>query len=213
MKKFYTFIALIFLVVAVVFTVNFSVHLFSAPYIYQRNSQIPNAEAAIILGASVISNATLSPILKDRTNTAIQLYNTKKIKKILVSGDNAEVNYNEVDPVRRYLLSKGVLDQDIFLDHAGFDTYSTMYRARDIFQVSSVLIVSQSFHLPRAVFIARKLGIDAYGVSADGGHILFANYLREVFANEKAMFDLITNAKPKYLGQRIPITGDGRNYQ
>jgi vancomycin permeability regulator SanA len=126
----------------------------------------------------VLSNGGLSPILKDRADTAIQLYKLKKVSKIIVSGDNSTVSYNEVNPVRIYLLNKDVLDQDIFFDHAGFNTYSTMYRARDIFKVGSVLIVSQSFHLPRSVFIARELGINAYGVNADAGNILFKNYIR-----------------------------------
>lgn len=134
------------------------------------------------------------------------------MSKILVSGDNSSVTDNEVNPVRLYLLSHGVPDKDIFLDHAGFDTYSSMYRARDIFGVTSILITSQSFHLPRAVFIARELGIQAYGVNADVGHTFFNNYVREVFADEKAVFDLVFHTKPKYLGDPIPITGDGRNY-
>src|ERR1019366_6630517 len=98
---------------------------------------------------------------------------------IIVSGDNSTVIYNEVNPVRLYLLSKGIPDQDIFLDHAGFDTYSTMYRARDIFGVSSVLVTTQSFHMPRAIFIARQLGIKAYGVDNGVGNILSRNNVRE----------------------------------
>jgi SanA protein len=144
-------------------------------------------------------------------DVAVQLYKLKKVSKIIVSGDNSTISYNEVNPVRIYLLDKGVLDQDIFLDHAGFNTYSTMYRARDIFKVRSILIVSQSFHLPRAVFVARSLGINARGVNADAGHVLFKNYVREVFSNEKAVIDLIFATKPKYLGTEIPITGDGRD--
>jgi SanA protein len=116
-----------------------------------------------------------------------------------------------VNPVRLYLISKGVPDQDIFLDHAGFDTYSTMYRARDIFEVNSILISTQSFHLPRAVFIARALGIEANGVNADVGHMLFRNKVREVLANEKAVFDLLFQIKPKFLGEKISISDDGRN--
>jgi SanA protein len=104
-----------------------------------------------------------------------------------------------------------VPDKDIFLDHAGFNTYSTMYRARDVFMISSALVVTQSFHLPRSVFLAHELGIDAHGVNADAGHILFKNYIRESFANVKAVMDLILKTKPKYLGTEIPITGDGRD--
>ena len=181
-------------------------------YIYNDTTEAPNAEVALIPGAAVLEDGALSPIFIDRVDMAIKLYEAKKVSKILVSGDNSTVIYNEVNPVRLYLISKGIPDQDIFLDHAGFDTYSTMYRARDIFGVSSALITTQSFHLPRAVFIARRLGIKAYGVNADVGHILFSNNIREVFADEKAVLDLIFSRKPKYLGDKIPITGDGRNY-
>ena len=145
-------------------------------------------------------------------DTAIALYRAGKVSKILVSGDNSTVSYNEVNPVRTYLILKGIPDEDIFLDHAGFDTYSSMYRARDIFGVTSILVTTQSFHLPRALFIAHRLGIKAYGVNADAGRILFRNYVREALADEKAVLDLMLFRKPKYLGEKIPITGDGRNY-
>jgi SanA protein len=212
MKRFLLFITSIFLIIiAIILAVNLVVYIKTKPYIYNKISELPNAQTVIIPGSSVLPNHSLSSVMKDRSDMAIQLYKLKKVSKILVSGDNRTVNYNEVNPVRIYLLKNGVLDQDIFLDHAGFDTYSTMYRARDIFKVSSVIIASQSFHLPRAIFIARELGIKAYGINADAGHILFINYIREVFADEKAVLDLTLNAKPKYLGAEIPITGDGRN--
>ena len=175
-------------------------------------AEAPNAEVALIPGAAVLENGALSLIFLDRVDTAIALYQAQKVSKILVSGDNSTDSHNEVNPVRLYLISKGIPDEDIFLDHAGFDTYSTMYRAREIFGVSSVLIATQSFHLPRSVFIARRLGIEAYGVNADLGDILFRNYVREVLANEKAVLDLLLNRKPKFLGEKIPITGDGRLY-
>lgn len=208
-KRLFIFIAILFLAsIVVIFAVNVIVHVGAKPYMYDDIQEAPKVQTAIILGASVLPSSSLSGILKDRVNTAIKLYESKKVSKILVSGDNGTLDYNEVDPVRVYLLKKGVLDEDIFLDHAGFDTHSTMYRARDIFKVGSVLIVSQSFHLPRAVFIARWLGIDAYGASADGGRILLSNYIREVFANEKAILYLMLDIKPKYLGTQIPIMGD-----
>jgi SanA protein len=181
------------------------------PYSYNDPAQVPNAEAVMIPGAAILANGALSSIFKDRVDMAIRLYKAKKAPKILVSGDNSTVSHNEVNPVRNYLLQQGVPDQDIFLDHAGFDTYSSMYRARDIFGITSMLIATQSFHLPRAVFIARELGMDAYGVNSDNGTSLFRNYAREVFADEKAMLDLVLGRSPKYLGDRIPITGDGRN--
>ena len=165
----------------------------------------------IIPGAAILANGGLSPIFRDRVDMAIRLYQAKKIQKILASGDNSTVSHNEVNPVRNYLLKNGIPDQDIFLDHAGFDTYSTMYRARDVFGVTSTLIATQSFHLPRAIFIAHDLGLAAYGANADNGPSSFGNYIREVFAKEKAVLDLTLDRKPKYLGEPIPITGDGRN--
>lgn len=179
---------------------------------YNDSIDAQEAEAALIPGAAVFPSGALSPIFLDRVDAALSLYEAKKVKKILVSGDNSTVTHNEVNPVRLYLLDHGVLDQDIFLDHAGFDTYSSMYRARDIFGVTSMLITTQSFHLPRAVFIARTLGVDARGMRADVGTVLFRNYLREILANEKAVLNLFFHTKPKYLGEKIPITGDGRNY-
>ncbi len=195
-----------------VLTTNMAFFLKTRPYIYDNATDAPKAQVALIPGAGILQNNEPSPIFIERVAMAIDLYNAGKVSKILVSGDNSTVSHNEVDPVRLYLLGKGIPDEDIFLDHAGFDTYSSMYRARDIFGVSSILITTQSFHLPRAVFIARELGIQAYGVSAGGGDILLRNYVREIFANEKAVYDLLFNTRPKYLGDTIPITGDGRNY-
>jgi len=200
-----------FLIIFILAT-NIVFYVATKQYIYNDAAKAPNVEVALIPGAAIFKDGSLSPIFTDRADVAIKLYEAKKVSKILVSGDNSTESHNEVNPVRLYLLSKGIPDQDIFLDHAGFDTYSTMYRARDIFEVSSVLIATQSFHLPRAVFIARRLGIKAYGVNADVGHILFRNNVREVFANEKAVFDLIFNLKPKYLGEKIPILG-WKNYE
>lgn len=213
MKRFFLFIVLGFVLVIIsVLVINIGVYAVTKPYIYNSANDVPSAQVALIPGAAILADGTLSSIFRDRADSAIALYEAKKVSKILVSGDNSTVSHNEVNPVRLYLLNKGIPDRDIFLDHAGFDTYSTMYRARDIFGVSSVLITSQSFHLPRAVFIARRLGMKAYGVNADVGHMLFSNYVREMFADEKAVFDLVFNTKPKYLGDKIPITGDGRNY-
>lgn len=195
-----------------IFFTNFIFYITTKSYIYNEVAEAPDAQIALIPGAAIFENGALSEIFMDRADMAIKLYQAKKVSKILVSGDNSTENHNEVNPARLYLISKGVSDQDIFLDHAGFDTYSTMYRARDIFGVSSIVVTTQSFHLPRAVFIARRLGIEAYGVNADVGHILLSNNIREIFADEKAVFDLVFHTKPKYLGNEIPIGGDGRNY-
>jgi SanA protein len=213
MKRFFFFMMLGFgfLIILIPIT-NIFIHMETKPYIYNDITEAPEVLVALIPGAAVLKDEILSPIFLDRVDMAIKLYEAKKVSKILVSGDNSTVSHNEVNPVRLYLLSKGIPDQDIFLDHAGFDTYSTMYRAKSIFGVSSAIITTQSFHLPRAIFIAREFGIKAYGLNADVGHILFRNYVREVLADEKAVFDLVFNRKPKYLGDKIPIAGDGRNY-
>lgn len=200
------------LLIVFITATNVIIYAGAKPYIYNDVANVPNTEVALIPGAAILISGGLSPIFTDRVNTAIKLYKAKKVTKILVSGDNSTVSHNEVNPVRKYLLAKGVPDEDIFLDHAGFDTYSTMYRARDIFGVTSLIITSQSFHLPRAVFIARQLGMNAYGVSADTGRVFFRNYVREAFANGKAVINLVLQRKPKYLGDKIPIIGDGRNY-
>ena len=165
----------------------------------------------MILGAAILKNGDLSPVLKDRADAAISLYQAHKVVKILVTGNDASADYNEVTPVRKYLIKNDVPSQAIFLDHAGFDTYSSMYRARDVFEVKSMIIVSQSFHLPRALFIARQLGIEAYGLNADNGNYSIYNYFREIPADVKAYFNLILNRQPKFLGVTIPITGTGED--
>ncbi len=194
-------------VLTFVVATNVAIHLYTNEYIFAEVADAPLAEAVLIPGAAVFGSGELTPIFLDRVDLAIELYEANKVSKILVSGDNSTLSYNEVSPVRTYLLNSGIPDADIFLDHAGFDTYSSMYRARDIFGVTSVLISTQEFHLPRAVFIARKLGIDAYGVNADLGYIFKRNYIREVIANEKAMLDLILGRTPKFLGEQVPIDG------
>jgi SanA protein len=212
MKRLLFFIIVGFeLLIVFILATNIVFYIGTKAYIYNDATEAPHAEVALIPGAAILQDGSLSSIFTDRANMAIDLYKAGKVSKILVSGDNSTLSHNEVNPVRLYLISKSIPDQDIFLDHAGFDTYSTMYRARDIFGVSSVLIATQSFHLLRAVFIARQLGMKAYGVNADVGYILSRNYVREVFADEKAVLDLMFNRKPKYLGDKIPITEDGRN--
>ncbi len=212
-KRFFILIAFGFgLLILVIFIINIVIYLETKSYIYNNIIDVPKAEVALIPGAAIFPNGALSPIFIDRVDMAIKLYEAKIVSKILVSGDNSTESHNEVNPVRLYLISQGIPDQDIFLDHAGFDTYSTMYRAHDIFGVSSIIITTQLFHLPRSIFLAHQFGIEAYGINADMGHILFRNYVREVLANEKAFLDLIFHRKPKYLGEPILITGDGRNY-
>jgi SanA protein len=173
----------------------------------------PRAKVAIVLGARVYGDGTLSAMLADRLATGVALYKQGKVQKLLLSGDHGQTTYDEVNAMRRYCLDQGVADQDIFMDHAGFGTYETMYRARDVFKVADCLVVTQGFHLPRAVYIARTLGLDATGVSADLRPYPreWRNDLREWPARVKAFFMLhLTKPEPRYLGPVIPIDGDGR---
>ncbi len=178
--------------------------------IYSTTDAVPGAPVAMILGASVSSAGVLSPVVRERADVAVALYHAHKVEKILVTGDDGSLTYNEVYPIGKYLLFAGVPQQDIFLDYAGFDTYSSMYRARAVFGVTSLIVVSQRFHLPRALYIAHALGLAAVGVDAsspDGQYTY--NFFREIPASNKALYDIATGRVPRYLGTSFPIMGDG----
>ena len=177
-------------------------------FIDTKIENLPESQTAIVLGAGLLDAGVLSPIFRDRVDIAIELYKKNKVKTILVTGDDGTATHNEVNPARDYLLAHGVPSEAIFLDHAGFDTYSSMYRARDVFLVTSAIVVTQSFHLPRSVFIARSLGIHASGTQADQHPYRIRNNIRELFADVKAVYDVMYHRLPKYLGKEIPITGD-----
>jgi len=162
----------------------------------------------------VFSSGEPTPILTDRLEVAVDLYKLGKVDKLLLSGDHGQIEYDEVNAMLEYVLARGVPEEDVFTDHAGFDTYDTMYRARDVFLVETAIVVTQGFHLSRAVYTARTLGLDAVGVDSalrTYKHPV-RNQLREILARVKAVMDLhVTHATPKYLGPEIPITGDGRS--
>ncbi len=194
------------------FTFDYQQYQFFAAekYIVEAES-LDSYQAAIVLGAKV-DDQDPSDILEDRLLTAIELYEKGKVEKILVSGDNGQVEYNEVGTMKNYLLNEGVPAEDIFMDHAGFDTYDSMYRAAAIFQVENAVIVTQNYHLPRAIYIARALGIDAVGVSADRQTYVYIDLYekREKLAQIKAFLNVVFHSKPKYLGESIPINGNGQ---
>ncbi|MFZ5816574.1 MAG: SanA/YdcF family protein [Bacillota bacterium] len=170
------------------------------------------AEAVVVLGALVFPDGRVSMMVQDRLETAYALYAAGKAEKILITGDHGQVDYDEVNTMRRYLQRKGVPPEDIFLDHAGFDTYDSMYRARDVFQARQVIVVTQRFHLPRALWIADRLGLEAQGVAADRHWYARAGYyeFREALARLKAFTEVVLRRKPVFLGPVIPIHGDGR---
>ena len=194
---------------ALVMVIPIAMRLSVAPRMYTSVSDIPPTEVAVVLGASVFHKAP-SPVLARRADTAIELFRKGKVSKILVTGDNGALSHDEVTPVRKYLLDAGIPAEDIFLDHAGFDTYSSMYRARAVFGAQTITITTQDFHLPRALWIARHLGLTAYGLAAPGGEISLYDHVREIPASLKALWDVLTYRVPKYLGPAIPLSGDGQ---
>lgn len=172
----------------------------------------PAAQTAVVLGALVYPDGRVSPMVAERLETTYELYRLGKVGRVLITGDHGQVEYDEVNAMRRYLEAKGVPPAHIFMDHAGFDTYDSLYRARAVFQVRSALVVTQRFHLPRALYIARRLGVEAHGVAADRFIYRDALYyeVREAAARIKAFGEVFLRRKPVFLGPVIPITGDGR---
>lgn len=177
-----------------------------------RLQDFTGAQAAIVLGAYVFTDGELCEMLADRIDTAVELYKDNKVKKIIMTGDHGRKDYDEVNNMRIYAEKMGVPTEDIFMDHAGFSTYDSMYRAKEIFQVDTAVIVTQAYHLPRAVYTARSLGLTAVGMEADKHIYAGAEYysLRETPARIKAFLEVNSHAKPVFLGEVIPVSGDGR---
>jgi SanA protein len=176
-------------------------------------ADVPPAEVAIVPGAQVNRNGKMSGMLADRVDEAAKLWHAGKVQKILVSGDHGSWVYDEPDTMRKALVRKGVKPEDIFEDHAGFDTWATMVRARSIFNVKDAVVVTQGFHMPRALFLAESVGIHVSGLLADQhqwGRHGTESEVREVFARVKAIWDTTVDT-PAMAGKRIPIqTADGR---
>ncbi len=170
-------------------------------------------DCIIVPGASVYNNRTPSPMLQDRLDAAVFLYQQGVSDRILVSGDHREDNYNEPLVMYRYLMDQGIPDQAIFMDHYGLDTYDTIYRAKDVFQVQSAIIATQRFHLQRALFIANGLGLDIYGYRTDFRPYESNVYMhiREIGARLKAVYEVRTGALPLHESSPRPISGDGRH--
>jgi len=189
------------LTIIVVFLLSLQTENQGSSYIYQDIAKTPKAQTVMILGASVLRNKTMSDMLKDRADTAIEVYKASKAENILISGDGQAKNYNEVVVVNNYLLEQGIPKEKILLDYYGFDTYDSLYRARDIFGIKNLIISTQNFHLPRALFIAKSLGIQAYGITADRHKYknMELNIGRELLATVKAYVDVFYSAKPAIL--------------
>lgn len=172
---------------------------------------LTDMDCILVLGCQVKANGVPSHMLEDRLRRGVELYQVKTAPKLLMSGDHGQENYNEVGTMKQYAVDAGVPSSDVFMDHAGFSTYESLYRAKEVFGVKKMVIVTQEYHLYRALYIAEQLGIEAYGVSCD-----YRTYwgqanreVREILARCKDILTTTFHTPPTYGGKPISIHGDG----
>lgn len=170
-----------------------------------------DVDCILVLGCGVREDGTPSHMLEDRLKQGVALYNLGASPKLLMSGDHGRVDYNEVGTMKQYAVSAGIPSEDVFMDHAGFSTYESLYRAKEVFGAEKVIVVSQEYHLYRALYIAERMGLDACGVSAD-----YRTYwgqtsrdIREILARAKDFLNTIFWPEPTFLGETIPVSGNG----
>lgn len=172
---------------------------------------LQDVDCVLVLGCYVYDDGTPSHMLADRLKQSVALYQIGAAPKLLMSGDHGRKNYDEVDAMKQYAVDAGIPSEDVFMDHAGFSTYDSIYRAKAVFDADKILIVTQQYHLYRALYIAQNLGLEAYGVASD-----YRTYtgqtkreLREILARTKDFAMVLFQPKPTYLGDVIPISGSG----
>lgn len=213
-KKLILFTAIgIAAILAVLFIINAVMIGTTDKFVYSIDEidNLEKADCVLVLGSLVYSDDSLSHVLQDRVDYAIKIYEAGKADKLLFTGDHGRTKYDEVNAMMNYAVKKGVPKEDIFLDHAGFSTYESMVRARDVFCVTDVIIVTQKFHISRAVYIAKKLGLNVSGVNSNPRRYLNASKdaMRESLARVKDFFYVnVFRPEPTYLGTTIPIFGD-----
>lgn len=174
-------------------------------------AKVENVDCVLVLGCLVKQGGVPSDMLHDRLRRGIELYDLNAAPKLLMSGDHGREGYDEVAAMKQFAVENGIPSSDVFMDHAGFSTYESIYRAKEVFKANKIIIVTQEYHLYRAIYIARQLGMDAYGVASD-----YRNYanqssrdLREILARVKDFASCIFLPDPTYLGDAIPISGNG----
>lgn len=205
------FIILIIIVILIL-GINFFVVLSTQRNIITEEDakELENVDCILILGAGIWGEEP-SPMLEDRLLQGISLYKNQVSPKIIMSGDHGTQEYDEVNVMKDFAIEKGVPSEDIFMDHAGFSTYESIYRAKEIFGVKKMIIVTQQYHLYRALYIAKQFEIEAYGVPSNprkySGQVF--REIREVFARDKDWIQCIVKPKPTYLGESIPVSGNG----
>ena len=195
------YLSLIGLITIILTRITFLVKAASQTF---SKDNVPAKQVAIVFGAEVKKDGTPSVVLRDRVETAVTLYKSGKVEKLLMSGDNRFVDYNEPESMRHYALTLGVPDADIVLDYAGRRTYDTCYRAREIFGVNSAVLVTQRFHLPRALFLCNAFGIDVTGVEAESYYYL--KRLR-LFWNTRELLASVQSVLDVYLLKPLPVLG------
>lgn len=177
----------------------------------KQAAQLQDIDCIVVLGCKVYDDGTPSAMLEDRLKRSISLYKLGAAPKLLMSGDHGQTSYDEVNAMKQYAVDNGIPSVDVFMDHAGFSTYETMYRAKEVFCAKKILIVTQEYHLYRSLYIAQALGLEAYGVSAN--YRRYANQsgmdLREILARVKDFGMCIVKPEPTYLGPTIPVSGSG----
>lgn len=201
------------LVAAAVWSINARMAHNAVPLMRRSAGECAPAQAAVLLGAGVYSGKRVSAVVYDRILTAVDLYRAGRVKKILVTGDHGTRYYDEVNTILHWLKRYAVPERDIFTDYAGFSTYDSMVRAKEVFGVSSAILVTQEYHLPRALYIASSLGMEAQGFAADRrSYRYLPRYAaREIPARVKDyLFVTVLKPVPRFMGAGIPITGDGR---
>ena len=213
MKKLLKYGIIIIIIIAIiVLGINLYVRISTNKQIIKENdyTELSDVDCIIILGAGIWEDKP-SPMLEDRLLEGIKLYQNSVSDKIIMSGDHGRREYDEVNIMKNYAIEKGIPSENIFMDHAGFSTYESIYRAKDIFEAKKVVIVTQKYHLYRALYIANQLGLEAYGVGADPRQYVGATYreLREILARDKDFIKCIFKPKPTYLGDTIPVSGNG----
>ena len=213
MRKMIKYIIMLILIfVVTVLVINFFVKIVTKNRILKKEeySKLEDIDCIIVLGAGIWGDKP-SPMLEDRLKEAVSLYNQNISSKIIMSGDHGKADYDELNIMKEYAIEQGVASENIFMDHAGFSTYESMYRAKEVFEANKIVIVTQKYHLYRALYIAKQLGIEAYGVNSDPRKYVGATYreAREIIARDKDFIKCIFKPQPKYLGETIPVNGDG----
>jgi len=174
-------------------------------------SQLTDVDCILVLGCYVHDSGRPSDMLADRLRRGIALYKSGAAPKLLMSGDHGREGYNEVKAMKLEAMDEGIPSEDVFMDHAGFSTYESIFRARDVFAAKKIIIVTQEYHLYRALYIANALGLEAYGVASDYHTYVgqLNREVREILARNKDFVTSIVKPYPTYLGKVIPVNGDG----